>query len=110
MILRLTRSARTLRAVFALLRTQVSRKAAGVHECERATQSACARGIFNRVTKDLRPPKVMNTQVGRTPWSARVPLDPLFRLRLFSHQADEVSAADHGVRPLIFNRASPRTP
>jgi hypothetical protein len=37
----------------------------------------------------LRPPKVMKTKVGRTPWSARVPLDPLFGRRRFSQQADE---------------------
>jgi hypothetical protein len=35
----------------------------------------------------------------RTPWSARVPLDPLFGLRRFRYQGDEASAADQGVRP-----------
>ena len=40
--------------------------------------------------------------VGRTPWSARVPLDPpiLKQISLIqTGQADEASAADRGVRP-----------
>ena len=41
--------------------------------------------------------------VGRTPWSARVPLDPLFaseiRLSPRVNRPTRASAADQGVRP-----------
>ena len=41
--------------------------------------------------------------VGRTPWSARVPLDPLFALpnqpRVIPERPTGWSAADQGVRP-----------
>jgi len=43
--------------------------------------------------------------VGRTPWSARVPLDPLVANR-FNHiqteQADEASAADAAPKPEVM--------
>jgi hypothetical protein len=38
---------------------------------------------------DVRPTKVDERQVGRTPWSARVPLDPLFGVRPHFQPADE---------------------
>jgi len=41
--------------------------------------------------------------VGQTPWSARVPLDPLFDRRVGSSDSNDrptrASAADQGVRP-----------
>jgi hypothetical protein len=41
-------------------------------------------------------------EVGRTPWSTRVPLDPLFvneSKRMRTSQPTRASAADLGVRP-----------
>ena len=44
-------------------------------------------------------------KVGRSPWSARVPLDPLFAQLYQAHAIPERptvgSAADQGVRPTI---------
>jgi hypothetical protein len=40
----------------------------------------------------------VDREVGRTPRSARVPLDPLFA---FPEKADRRSAADQGVRPTL---------
>ena len=44
--------------------------------------------------------------VGRTPWSARVPLDPLFpneiNLDLAAGKLARGPAADQGVRPTIY--------
>jgi hypothetical protein len=45
------------------------------------------------------PPNVMKTKVGRTPRSARVPLDPLFGIGNFFNKPTRASVADQGVRP-----------
>jgi hypothetical protein len=54
---------------------------------------------------------IVRKTVGRTPWSARVPLDPLFDQR---KQCDAIaerptggSAADQGVRPTVCAEYSP---
>jgi hypothetical protein len=56
--------------------------------------------VFNGVTMGLRPTKVdEDAKWGRTPWSARVPLDPLFGRRRFPDQADEGVARGPGGPP-----------
>jgi hypothetical protein len=54
----------------------------------------------------LRPTKGDEDEVGRTPWSARVPPDPLFGRRLFRQQADDgVGRGPGGPPHLVFNGA-----
>jgi hypothetical protein len=58
----------------------------------------------------LRPTKGDEDEVGRTPWSARVPPDPLFGRRLFRQQADDGVGRGPGGPPrgpphLVFNGA-----
>ena len=56
--------------------------------------------VFKGVTMGLRPTKVdEDAKWGRTPWSARVPLDPLFGRRRFLTRPTRASPADQGVRP-----------
>ena len=56
----------------------------------------------------MRPAMAMKISVGRTPWSARVPLDPLFVWNQFPAEREWPArgpAADQGVRPTIYASA-----
>jgi hypothetical protein len=46
--------------------------------------------------------------VGRTPWSARFPLEPLAQASNTGGRPTWASAADQGVRPTLHSSDSPR--